>query len=120
MDKGIEQNEIRILAISGSQRKESYNAAALRARQDLLPDNVSLPFFSIANLPLFNPDREAEAIDSVEKFSKAVGNCDGLIIASPEYAHGGTGVFKSVRRIIEWQSLIAVFVFYFSRKIYVY
>ncbi|HNO11651.1 MAG TPA: NAD(P)H-dependent oxidoreductase, partial [bacterium] len=50
---------IKILAISGSLRKNSYNSALLRAMIKLAPENVSVElFYGLGELPLFNPDIE--------------------------------------------------------------
>lgn len=90
---------IKILALSGSLRKNSYNTAAIKAMQVLEPSNVEITIFSIGDLPLFNPDRESEFIPSIKNFIQAVKNSDGLIIASPEYAHGVSGPMKNA---LDW------------------
>ncbi|WP_226598040.1 NADPH-dependent FMN reductase [Marinobacter nauticus] len=90
---------IRILALSGSLREASYNSAAIEAMQVLAPDNIEIDICSIGNLPLFNPDREGERIPSLDKLVQALKNSDGLIIASPEYAHGVSGPMKNA---LDW------------------
>ncbi|VAW32579.1 NADPH:quinone oxidoreductase [hydrothermal vent metagenome] len=87
---------IRILALSGSLRKISYNTAAIQALRELAPVHVEVVVYNtLGNLPLFNPDLEGEMIPAFESLKKAVGKSDGLIIASPEYAHGISGVLKN-------------------------
>ena len=90
---------IRILALSGSLREASYNSAAIEAMQVLAPDNIEIDICSIGDLPLFNPDREGERIPSLDKLVQALKNSDGLIIASPEYAHGVSGPMKNA---LDW------------------
>ena len=51
-------DQITILAIAGSLRKDSYNKAALRAAQSLCPQGARLEIYDIAGLPLFNQDEE--------------------------------------------------------------
>ncbi len=86
----------RILALSGSLRKASYNTAAIRALRELAFDPVEITVHNgLGNLPLFNPDLEGEVNPAFESLKKAVGESDGLIIASPEYAHGISGVLKN-------------------------
>ncbi len=41
---------IRILGIAGSLRKHSYNKGALRAAQQLVPDNATLEVFDIKDI----------------------------------------------------------------------
>lgn len=89
-----------ILCLSGSLRKQSYNTAVLQALARLAPDDIQCEIFSGAGqLPLFNPDREEENIPSVEDLHQAMARADALVIASPEYAHGISGVMKNT---LDW------------------
>ena len=86
----------RLLAISGSLRKTSYNSAAIKALASLAPSHIEVFVFDgVQDLPLFNPDREDEEINSVMMLKTSLQQADGLIIASPEYAHGISGVMKN-------------------------
>ncbi len=53
----------------------------------------------MGSIPLFNPDREDENITVILKLKNALSEADGLIISSPEYAHGITGVLKNT---LDW------------------
>lgn len=53
----------------------------------------------LGSLPLFNPDLEAAPPRMVEQFRAAIGGSDALILASPEYAHGISGVMKNA---LDW------------------
>ena len=86
---------INLLALSGSLRKASYNTAALRALQALVPENVEIVIGEIGDLPLFNPDREGETIPALTKLKSDLKAASGLIISSPEYAHGISGPMKN-------------------------
>ena len=89
-----------ILAICGSLRRMSMNGALLRASARLAPAGLKVEVFpGIAALPLFNPDLEAELPPSVRTLHAAVADCGALLIASPEYAHGVTGVLKNA---LDW------------------
>lgn len=90
---------IKILALSGSLRAASYNTAAIKAMQMLAPGYVEITLFPIGDLPLFNPDREGEHIPPLEKLLGILKDSDGLIIASPEYAHGISGPMKNA---LDW------------------
>jgi len=84
------------LAISGSLRQASYNTAALNALKLLAPSHTKIIVFnSLGEIPLFNPDREGEVIPALEELRTLLAKSDGLIISSPEYAHGISGVLKN-------------------------
>jgi len=72
---------------------------ALKALKTLAPDHINLSIADITDIPPFNPDREDEKILSVDKLKVALSQSDGLIIASPEYAHGISGVLKNT---LDW------------------
>jgi len=92
-------DELRLLALSGSLRDRSYNTAAIQALKVLAPEDVSIRIGNIASLPLFNPDREDEAIPAVMALKHELKASHGLIIASPEYAHGVSGPLKNA---LDW------------------
>lgn len=91
---------MRILAIPGSLRAASINAAVLRAASRLAPPGMVVGVFSgIGELPLFNPDLEVQLPPRVHSFRERVAAADALLIASPEYAHGVSGVIKNA---LDW------------------
>ena len=76
------------------------NAALLRATARLAPAAVTVEMFTgIGELPLFNPDIEEQMPARVRVYHQAIAACDALLIASPEYAHGVTGVLKNA---LDW------------------
>ncbi len=89
----------RLLAISGSLRESSYNTAAIRALRLLAPESIEVTEGDISELPLFNPDREEAYIPALQALKSALNSADGLIIASPEYAHGISGPLKNA---LDW------------------
>lgn len=91
--------ELSFLALSGSLRRESYNTAALQALQVLAPKQIEVKLGSIDGLPLYNPDLEDENIAAVNELKSNLRKSDGLIIASPEYAHGISGPLKNA---LDW------------------
>jgi NAD(P)H-dependent FMN reductase len=89
-----------ILALCGSLRAISMNAALLRATRRLAPPEIHVRVFDgLAQLPLFNPDIEAQSMAAVRALHEATGSCDAMLIASPEYAHGVTGTLKNA---LDW------------------
>ena len=96
----MDAGKIRLLAISGSLRAVSFNTALLKAAQRLAPKDVDIVFYTdIGKLPFFNPDLEGNEVESVIKFRALIKSVDGILIASPEYAHGVTGVMKNA---LDW------------------
>jgi chromate reductase, NAD(P)H dehydrogenase (quinone) len=92
---------MRILAISGSLRARSSNTALLRAASELAPEAVEVIVYGgLADLPHFNPDLDDGAIPpTVKDFRAQLQASDGVLISSPEYAHGVPGVLKNA---LDW------------------
>jgi chromate reductase len=91
---------MQILALSGSLRAASVNSACLRAAVQLAPPMIVVSLFNgLGDLPLFNPDLETKPPQAVLQFRAQVAEADALLIASPEYAHGMTGVIKNA---LDW------------------
>jgi chromate reductase len=92
---------MKILAISGSLRAVSSNTAVLRAAVRLAPDGVEIVLFEgLASLPFFNPDLDGDTVPAtVAAFRGLVGEVDGILISSPEYARGVAGVMKNA---LDW------------------
>lgn len=88
------------LAISGSLRAASLNSALLRAAARLAPSDISVVLYrGLGDLPLFNPDIEASNPSPVADLRRQILSADALLIASPEYAHGVSGVMKNA---LDW------------------
>lgn len=94
--------KIKIAAISGSLRKNSYNSALIKAVTDLKPDNVEVDIIEIGEIPMFNDDvRQNNIPESVKKLSDKILSADGLLISTPEYNYSIPGVLKNA---IDWLS----------------
>jgi chromate reductase len=91
---------ISILAICGSLRAASLNRAALGAAVRLAPAGTSVYLYEgIGALPLFNPDIDGIGGPHVDDWRARIDAADALLIGSPEYAHGVTGVMKNA---LDW------------------
>src|SRR5262249_32745140 len=96
------QLSIKLLGISGSLRKHSYNSGALRAIPALLPDGMSFSMADLSSLPFYNADVEQSGLpDAVKRFRADVGAADALVFAVPEYNFSVPGVLKNA---MEWLS----------------
>jgi NAD(P)H-dependent FMN reductase len=92
---------MRLLAISGSLRAGSSNTAALQAAALLAPPGTQIILYpDLGALPPFNPDEDTETPPAlVAALRREIGLCDGLLISSPEYAHGIAG---SLKNALDW------------------
>ena len=92
---------MRILAISGSLRSTSSNTAVLRAARTLAPSGVDVILYeNLDALPHFNPDLDGDKPPQpVLELRSEVGRAGGLLICSPEYAHGVPGCLKNA---LDW------------------
>jgi chromate reductase len=92
-----------IIGIAGSLRKASFNASLLRAASRLAPAGLEVRIGSIADVPLFDADVEAErgAPAAVTTLKDALAAADGLLLVTPEYNAGVPGVLKNA---IDWMS----------------
>jgi len=92
---------VRILGIPGSLRKASFNRAALRAAQDVLPTDATLEIFDLDGIPLFNEDDERTLPIRVAELKARVREADAILVATPEYNYSIPGVLKNA---IDWAS----------------
>lgn len=93
---------MRILALSGSLRRDSWNTTLLRAAADLLPAGVELVLHEdLKALPPFDEDDERDPHGAVHELRSAIARADALLVATPEYNHSIPGVLKNA---IDWAS----------------
>lgn len=94
-------DEIKILGIVGSLRKESYNRLALKAARELLPEGASLEPVELHGIPVFNQDDEMAPPPAVLEFKRRILAADAILFATPEYNYSLPGALKNA---IDWAS----------------
>lgn len=95
-------NRQRVLAVSGSLRKTSFNTGLLRAAQEVAPDWMDVEIFDIRDLPFYDGDLEAQGDpEPVRALKSAIRESDAVMFATPEYNWGTSGVMKNA---IDWAS----------------
>jgi chromate reductase, NAD(P)H dehydrogenase (quinone) len=92
---------IKIIGISGSLRKNSYNSAALRAAKSVRPEGTELEIFDLDGIPGFNQDEEKKPPQKIVELKEAVRAADAILFATPEYNYSIPGVLKNA---IDWVS----------------
>ncbi|HVJ90846.1 MAG TPA: NADPH-dependent FMN reductase [Labilithrix sp.] len=96
---------LRVLGISGSLRKGSFNTALLRAAIEIATnENLPLQFdvAEIRDIPLYDEDVRASGLPAaVQRFRDAISAADALLFVTPEYNYSVPGVLKNA---IDWAS----------------
>jgi chromate reductase len=93
---------MRVLAISGSLRRDSHNRRLLRAAADLLPPGAELvEFDGLKALPHFDEDDEHDPGAAVLALRDAIDQADVVLFSTPEYNSSIPGVLKNA---IDWAS----------------
>jgi chromate reductase len=93
--------DIKILGLAGSLRKGSFNRAALRAAQGLVPAGATLEILDLPDLPGFNQDNEKSPPAAVTDMKAKIRAADAILIVTPEYNYSMPGVLKNA---IDWAS----------------
>jgi chromate reductase, NAD(P)H dehydrogenase (quinone) len=94
---------MKVLGISGSLRRDSYNHALLREAAERLPAGAGWSEFErLREIPPYDADLEAEATpDAVAELRQAMRDADAVLVATPEYNHSIPGVLKNA---LDWAS----------------
>ena len=86
-------SSIKLLGVSGSLRKQSYNSGALRSIDGLLPEGMIFEMADLADLPFYNADVEQQGLpDQVKRFRgpKIVSSLSSTRRRKRNFARGST------------------------------
>ncbi len=87
---------VRILCISGSLRRDSYNRQLLRAARELAPSEAQLELWEqLKALPPFDEDDEPTPPAAVRAFRESITGAAAVLIATPEYNASVPGQLKN-------------------------
>ena len=94
---------LRVLGLSGSLRKHSYNTALLRAARKLAPAGMTIDIYDLSSIPMYNDDirQDTGYPPAAAHLREQIRKADALLIASPEYNRSVPGVLKNA---IDWAS----------------
>lgn len=94
---------MRVLAISGSLRRDSLNGRLLRLAAERAPAGVEIQIWDgLRAIPPYDQDEDRDpAPRAVRALRNAIGHADALLFATPEYNSSIPGVLKNA---IDWAS----------------
>jgi chromate reductase len=93
---------MRVLALSGSLRKASFNTALLRAAVELAPEGMAIGLGETRDLPLYDEDLRVAGIPpSAARLRAEVERSDAVLVSTPEYNYSLPGGLKNA---IDWAS----------------
>src|SRR5579872_3253940 len=92
----------RVLAISGSLRRLSYNGGLLRAAAEHAPEDVEVEIYDeLESLAPYNEDRENDRPETVEALMAKIEDADALLLATPEF---NTTLPGQLKHLVDWGS----------------
>jgi len=94
---------MKILGISGSLRRDSYNTKLLRAAEELFPPEVDFVLYQgVKEVPPYDEEDDVQpAPMSVAALRSAIGEADAVLFATPEY---NSSVPGSLKNALDWVS----------------
>jgi chromate reductase, NAD(P)H dehydrogenase (quinone) len=94
---------MKVLAISGSLRRDSHNTALLRAAAELLSPSVELELYDgLKQVEPYDEDDDAGGGPAgARDFREAIASADAILFATPEYNSSIPGQLKNA---VDWAS----------------
>jgi chromate reductase len=94
---------MKVLGISGSLRRDSYNTKLLRTAEELLPAGVELELYQgLKAVPPYDEEDDVRPTPAaVAALRRAVGDADAILVATPEYNSSIPGQLKNA---LDWVS----------------
>ena len=93
--------KVKIIALVGSLRKNSFNRQLAMEAGRILGDRAEFDLLDYSDVPFFNQDIEKPAPESVSRIRGIIKSSDGIWFFSPEYNHSFPGPLKN---LIDWLS----------------
>ena len=90
------EKQLRVIAVVGSLRRESYTRRVVNALRELAPQAMEIEIAPIGSLPLYNEDDDTDVPPPAwQTFRNQVRYGDGVLFATPEYNRSIPGVMKN-------------------------
>ena len=96
-------HDLKILALSGSNRRGSFNTALLNNAKTLVPPGVSIDIYQGLNdLPFYSEELDGDNLHpEARRLREAIAAADGMLLAVPEYNFSLTAMLKNS---LDWAS----------------
>ncbi|HLR21271.1 MAG TPA: NADPH-dependent FMN reductase [Tissierellaceae bacterium] len=94
---------MKIVAISGSISKDSYNRKLICYMQERYKDKMEIEILSIEDFPMYNEDIELDTPSIVKEAQDKIKESDGILISTPEFNHSIPGALKNA---LDWFSRV--------------
>ena len=94
---------MRVVAIVGSIRKDSYNKRIANFMKDRYKGKLDIEILLLNDIPIFNEDIEEDPPQVVKDFKSKIKESQGVLFVSPEYNHSIPGVLKNA---LDWCSRV--------------
>ncbi len=93
----------KVLAISGSLRKLSYNTGLVRAAAAHAPEGVEVEIYAdLESLPPYNEDKDTDTPPpAVAELRRRIHEADALLISTPEF---NTTMPGQIKQVVDWGS----------------
>jgi chromate reductase len=90
------EKHLRVVALVGSLRRESYTRRVVNALQGLAPQTIAIEFAPVGFLSLYNEDDDTKTPPPAwQTFRAQVRNADAVLFATPEYNRSIPGALKN-------------------------
>jgi chromate reductase len=88
--------QLRIAAVVGSLRRDSYTRRVVLALQQLAPPTVTIDIVPIRDLPLYDEDHDLGSPPPAwQSFRDEIGRANAVLFATPEYNRSIPGALKN-------------------------
>ncbi len=96
-------SDLKILALSGSNRRGSFNTALLHNAKTLVSPGVSIDIYQGLNdLPFYSEELDGVKLHpEARRLREAIASADGILLAVPEYNFSLTAMLKNS---LDWAS----------------
>jgi chromate reductase, NAD(P)H dehydrogenase (quinone) len=93
----------KVLAISGSLRRLSYNTGLLEAAMTNAPEGVDIELYQeLESLPPYNEDKDTDTPPpAVAELRRRITEADAILISTPEY---NTTMPGQMKQVVDWAS----------------
>ena len=94
---------MKVIALVGSIRKESYNRKLALTMQERYKDKMMLEIADLRDIPFYNQDEEMNPPATVRSLKAKIKEADAVLIVTPEYNWSIPGVLKNA---FDWISRV--------------